>query len=552
MTYFKAGQIKNSIKTYEQGFKTFSILNPQAQYVCKLGYSMALALNGEMGKAKLVIEDAYKLIQDFKIEEAFYYYEYMGFFSILEKNYSYAIKVLNKGLEIAIKTAPESDMISQIERLLGDAYLLSGDYENAKQHTTKALQIAEKIDERVEIGACFRIFAQLEHQKGNNDKAKENFTKSIELFNSISSYYELAVTQFMTAKSYLFSDHDTLEMLYEARKYFKSENISHYLKEVDSEIARLKNVSVETSSKLASNINECPIIITANKTMKNLLALTKEFSVAADTVLITGDTGTGKELLAQYVHYHSGRIGKFITVNSATIPESIFESELFGYDKGAFTGANKSKKGKFELAENGTLFLDEIGEIPLLLQAKLLRVLEENKVERLGSIEKLPLNVRVIAATNKDLQAMVENNKFRPDLYYRLKVLTLHLTPLQDRKDDIPLLVEYFLHNFGFQTNGDAKLVEQLGNKLSENCWDGNIRQLRNELKRLYLFADKSVEKMIELVSEQHPTSEKESLIAILKMTNGNRRETARKLGVSEGTIRYRIKKYNLYYPQDV
>ncbi len=542
--YFSCGDIRNSLKTYKLLLLSPSY-NPKTNTSAILVMSLLYALQGKTHKALELIaikNDDFSESQ----HQQFIYHEYYGQILMLNGQLKESLSQLNNGLKIALKTAPESDMISQIERLLGDAYLLLGDYKKSESHTTKALQVAERINERIEIAACYRIFAQLEHQKDNTDKAKEWFNKSIDLFNSISSYYELAVTQFMTAKSYLFSDYDTLEMLYEARKYFKSENINHYLTKVDSEISKLKNISVETSRKTASDKNACPAIITADKTMRNLLSLTKDISVAHDTVLITGDTGTGKELLAHYIHYHSGHTGKFITVNSATIPESIFESELFGYDKGAFTGANKTKKGKFELAENGTLFLDEIGEIPLLLQAKLLRVLEENKVERLGSVEKLPLNVRVIAATNKDLQELVDDNKFRSDLYYRLKVLTLQLPPLRERMSDIPALVEYFLCNFGHKINGDAKLIEQLSSILSERQWDGNIRELRNELKRLYLFADKSIEKMIELTATHRPQSDSDRLLSLLETTNWNQSETARVLNVSETTIRRRIKKYNI------
>jgi two-component system, NtrC family, response regulator AtoC len=224
-------------------------------------------------------------------------------------------------------------------------------------------------------------------------------------------------------------------------------------------------------------------------------AVYKQIDTLADTedvtILIRGESGTGKELVASAVHYKSGRSqAPFMEINCASLPEALLESELFGYEKGAFTDAKKSKQGLFELADKGTIFLDEIGELPLPLQAKLLRFLEKKQFKRLGSGKDLQVDARIIAATNRDLEAAIKAGAFRSDLYYRLNVVTLHLPPLRERRDDILLLAEYFIAQFGKDMGKTPRqLSPAVKEMLAQHPWEGNVRELRNVIERAVIFS---------------------------------------------------------------
>jgi len=231
---------------------------------------------------------------------------------------------------------------------------------------------------------------------------------------------------------------------------------------------------------------------------ENFLALNKFVETVAPTnasVLITGESGVGKEVLARAVHYQSLRAGgSFIKINCAALPESLIESELFGHEKGSFTGALKTRRGKFELADGGTLLMDEIGEMPLAAQSKLLRVLQERIVVRVGGDDEIKVDVRIICTTNRDLKKEVENGKFREDLYYRLSVVPVHIPPLRERKEDIPDLLNYFIGKFN-EENGYA--VEDASDEtiamLQKQPWPGNIRQLENSIERAMVFCKSGI-----------------------------------------------------------
>ncbi|NPA39792.1 MAG: sigma-54-dependent Fis family transcriptional regulator [Thermodesulfobacteria bacterium] len=236
------------------------------------------------------------------------------------------------------------------------------------------------------------------------------------------------------------------------------------------------------------------LLETYNPRMKKVYEIAKKVAPSSSTVLILGESGTGKEVLAKYIHFCSKREGPFVAINCAAIPEELLEAELFGYEKGAFTGAVKSKPGKFEIAHKGTLFLDEIGDMSLKLQAKLLRVLQERQVERLGGNTPIKIDTRIIAATNKNLEEEVKNGNFREDLYFRLNVIPLHLPPLRERKEDIPLLATFFLKKIckreGIEEKEFSKEALEL---LKSYHWPGNIRELENFVERLVILTDKKV-----------------------------------------------------------
>ncbi|HEB75364.1 MAG TPA: sigma-54-dependent Fis family transcriptional regulator [Nitrospirae bacterium] len=299
-------------------------------------------------------------------------------------------------------------------------------------------------------------------------------------------------------------------------------------------------------------------IITGDETMKRLLRITHEVARTDTTVLITGESGTGKELLARYIHRQSPRKERpFVAVNCAAIPDNLLESELFGHERGAFTGALERKAGKFELADGGTLLLDEIGEMPLPLQAKLLRVLQEREIDRIGGKKPLPVDIRVVATTNRDLAEEVEKGRFREDLYYRISVFPIELPPLRERTGDVRILAEFFLKKhaarYGKEISGFS---EDALNHLYTRSWKGNIRELENVVQRAVLLNSSGTiegsDFMIEKVSGQKQDAktikemEKDLILRTLKATNGNRTRTAECLGITVRTLRNKLNEYRL------
>ena len=223
-------------------------------------------------------------------------------------------------------------------------------------------------------------------------------------------------------------------------------------------------------------------LIGRSEAIQTIRGLIRQVAPTDISVLITGESGTGKEVVAEMIHELSPRAGKpMVTVNCGAIPEGIFESEVFGHERGSFTGAEKQRKGYFELADNGTIFMDEIGEMPLNAQVKILRILETGEFMRVGGTTSIKVNVRVIAATNRDIAAAVAKGEFRSDLYYRLKAVSINLTPLRERREDIPLLVEYFIEDFSRRINIPVPKITNDGMELLVNYyWEGNIRELKN------------------------------------------------------------------------
>ena len=303
-------------------------------------------------------------------------------------------------------------------------------------------------------------------------------------------------------------------------------------------------------------------IVTQNEEMKKLLQFAQNVSYSKSTVLIMGETGTGKELFARYIHQCSPRSEKpFMAVNCAALPEGLLESELFGHEKGSFTGATENKEGKFELANNSSLLLDEVTEMSPPLQAKLLRVLQEHEVDKIGGRAPIPVDVRVIATSNRDIRKRIQDQEFREDLYYRLNVVPINLIPLRERIDDIPVLVENFINQF-CQENGKSsiKVDSATLTLLKKYRWPGNIRELGNIVERSclmcqgdtmlpsHLFFDKELhrnEKEAPRMSGTIYEMEKELIMQTLEEVSGNKTKAADSLGISIRTLRNKLNEYN-------
>lgn len=304
--------------------------------------------------------------------------------------------------------------------------------------------------------------------------------------------------------------------------------------------------------------------------MQEVLSLAARVADSDATVLIRGESGTGKELLARAIHYHSPRCNyPLVKVNSAALPETLLESELFGHEKGAFTGASYRRIGRFEAAQKGTIFLDEIGDLSLALQVKLLRVLQEKEFERLGSNTTLKADVRIIAATNTDLEQAVKEKTFREDLYYRLNVVTVLIPPLRERRADIPALLDHFLARFAKEYNKEVSgFTPQAKDLLLKYDYPGNVRELENILARATLLTRTSLitEEALpkQLGSDKKPVRladqpglpetvaglESQMIAAALEKHDGVQTRAAGELGISERVLRYKLKKYGLSWPE--
>ena len=331
----------------------------------------------------------------------------------------------------------------------------------------------------------------------------------------------------------------------------------------------LKTENKALKEKLRSEF-DLKNIIGKSRPMKEMIDMVAMVAPSEATVLITGESGTGKELIASSIHFNSNRRDhSLVIVNCAALAETLLESELFGHEKGAFTGADRRREGRFVQASKGTIFLDEIGEMSPMMQAKLLRAIQEREIQRVGSNDTIKVDVRILAATNRNLEDDVAKGKFREDLYYRLNVVTVNVPPLRDRQDDIPLLAQHFLEKYSEKNRKQVKGFSPLAmDMLIKYNWPGNVRELENAVERavILLTGDNITEKDLPLNitqsyseesdwvitqpvnTETRPLEEieKEAILAALEASGGNKSETARKLGINRKTLHKKLKNYGV------
>ncbi len=339
-------------------------------------------------------------------------------------------------------------------------------------------------------------------------------------------------------------------------------------KEVEEEKRNLESEKKALQMELRRIYGEMKIegVVGRSRQILEILDVIHRVAPTGATVLLRGESGVGKEVFARAIHFLSPRAeGPFVTVNCAAIPESLLEAELFGYERGAFTGATQRKKGKFELAEGGTLFLDEIGDMTPSLQTKLLRVLQEKEIERLGGSRPVKVDVRVIAATNRNLEEMMREGKFREDLYYRLNVVPIFIPPLRERREDIPVLVYHFLDLFREQYAKEVRIAPEVMDAFMEYPWPGNVRELRNVVERMVILDTDGILTGEDLPAELRRGSlrkaetppegtlkdmERRMIEKALRETGYVIKEAARRLGMTPRQVSYRIRKYGIKLPR--
>ncbi|MGD0908711.1 MAG: sigma-54 dependent transcriptional regulator [Candidatus Acidiferrales bacterium] len=340
-------------------------------------------------------------------------------------------------------------------------------------------------------------------------------------------------------------------------------------KELDSQRLRDENRSLREA--LGRRYAYKNIVAQSDK-MQAVLGLVERVAPTNSTVLLGGESGVGKDLIARAIHEHSQRAsGPFVKINSTAIPETLLESELFGYEKGAFSGAAISKPGKFEMADKGTMFLDEIGDVPAAIQVKLLRVLQDREFERLGGTKTHKVDIRLVAATNRDLRAALEEGTFREDLYYRLNVVAIDIPPLRDRKEDIPALADFFLERYAKESSKTVtSITPSAMKKLTDYHWPGNVRELQNIIERGVTLSTGTTLDAADIYLDDPATSrpisstphvlppgmtleqwEDETIREALRRANGNKSQAARALGLSRNALRYRLSKLGVPDPAE-
>ena len=396
--------------------------------------------------------------------------------------------------------------------------------------------------------------------------------KGLDLIPEIKEIYSETFIVFMTA-------YESVEIAVEAmkrgavdyiRKPFNFEEINIIIQKISDRLNSKKElILLRRHQKEDTTFDH---IVHQSVIMKEVVQISKRIAQTdATTILLLGESGTGKDIFARAIHNESSRNkSPFVTINCSSMPETLLDSELFGHEKGAFTDAKNMKKGLFEIAEGGTVFLDEIGEISQVTQLKLLGVLENRTIRKLGGTKEIPVDVRIIAATNKDLKASLEDNSFREDLFYRLQVFQIELPPLSKRKEDILPLIDFFINYFNKEFNKKISSISPKARKLLEEYnWPGNIRELRNVIERAVILQSGTILEPNTLPSEVNKSIainkssrgylfdfppegisleelEKQVIIQALGMAGQNKTEASRLLGISRDTLRYKKKKYRL------
>jgi transcriptional regulator with PAS, ATPase and Fis domain len=462
---------------------------------------------------------------------------------------------------LAEEAAPESLLCGRVLRQLAELYVQQKNYSSASRVAARAMSILEHVENKVEIGALLKLKAVIADSKNDSGQCQQLFNKSLELLGEAGVRFEKADALAAAGRCPTFSSRNRLIYLFRAEEYFTRIRNVMRLDEVGSQISELNNGNTAemdsckvSPEPIAGYLTECDEI---NRFI-NQLPIIGRMDLP---ILLLGETGVGKDHLARYYHSLIRPGGPFIAINCASVPETLLESELFGHKRGAFTGADNDKLGLFEAANGGVLFLDEIGDMPMSLQAKLLGVLERQKLLPLGTTKEVDLDIKLVAASNRDLDAMVEQGKFRRDLFFRLSGMSFYIPPLRSRKEDIPVLLKHFLKNTPLLKKEETIPPDMLKQFL-EYDWPGNVRELQNKVKKLEVMAQMVVEgDIVELsrsllsnateskddsLTDRVEEFERQLILEALLAAKGNKSQAARMLGIHEATVRTKLKRYGI------
>jgi transcriptional regulator with GAF, ATPase, and Fis domain/tetratricopeptide (TPR) repeat protein len=581
---------------------------------CLLSLGHLSVLLREFSKAESYLKKAYRsAYKNSFLRELAIYHEYAGELSFIQGDLEEAESHYLNAIQIGEKIAPQSAIISQTYRLLAELCTEKGEFEKGLISCEKSLAVSKSIGEKLEEALAYRTLGRLYGQQGHTAEAKENFARATRMLEEIGVKFELARTyldmgkngsydfwgkmRFLGRADDLASQLDSpyhsgkikfasALLLFRNKEYENASNFLAEAKEIFEQCREKEDLErvaelekeiqavsqIKERSKESSPTFSFRDIITRNGQMLEMLENLQRIKDSDITILLEGETGTGKDLLAKAIHFASSRKDKkFVVVNCAALPETLFESELFGYKKGAFTGASSNKKGLLDEAAGGTLYLDEVAEVPLPIQVKLLRAIEEKEITKLGEVKPQKVDFRIIAATNRDLEKLVEEKRFRSDLYYRLSVIKFKLPPLKERREDVPLLVEHFIKKYSPNGQAQAGRVLEISGfdpKIMELFlnydWPGNVRELENDLKSLLVFVGNegkipfevlahSLDKFNNGKSNNHTSLlsqlaeyEKGQIKIALAKSNWIKTKAARFLNIDEALLRYKIKKYNI------
>jgi len=486
-------------------------------------------------------------------------FEYEAVIWLTQGSLEKAETAIREAVRISLEEFPDGDMTSQSYRIWAEIDIRKGDFVKAREHAMDALGVARRVGERIEIGALERIFGQCDDDDQAWGSARTHFGESIKILSDCGARYELAHSYLAAGKANAFERADRLAHLHSALALFREMEVERLANEAEEAIRALTSPPRLQTETASSNIT----VITRDPAMKQLLADLDRFKDTPHVILLEGETGVGKDLLAAYAHFTSQRADRpFVEFNAAAVPEALVESELFGHVRGSFTGAMRDREGLLFAAKNGTFFFNEIGEAPLTFQAKLLTVIESRKSRPVGANTEKPIEARLIFATNCNLKSEVAKGRFRKDLYFRMSTAHLKVPPLRDRIDDIGPLLAAFLKREGLsQAQLGTLQASPDWDSLGTWPWEGNVRELSTFAQRLAVEVQTDARQRPELVlprlmkrsaganAESREAFDRCRIESALRKHGGNKRRAAEDLGIPESTLRWKINHLGIELP---
>ena len=490
------------------------------------------------------------------------YYTYLGELHYRTGRTQDALSILTKAVSLAESIAPNSTLAARALRHLAETQYRLNNHRAAMKSISQALPVMESAGVLAEQSALWKLKALIAESAGQSSDGRIALKRAIDLAETSGVRCERVDTLLAAGQSLSFSERERMVFLLRAEECCSNAGLMTRAETVQRLIVAgdAANHGQADATRTVSAISDTSYVTTSQPILRFLEQMPR-IGKTDIPVLLTGETGVGKDHLARHYHSVVRPSGPFVAINCASLPETLLESELFGYRKGAFTGANGNKPGLFVAANGGVLFLDEIGDMPLMLQAKLLGVLERRCLTPLGSTEEVHLDVKLLAATNRNLEEMVESGTFRRDLYYRLSGLTFHVPPLRERKEDIPLLLRVFVERCGLIGHAEA-LPAELVQTFVAYDWPCNIRELYNKVKRLEVMVELvSDGNLVELARSFFPATtqaipaslferverfEYQLISEALLAAGGNKSEAARLLGIHEATVRSKLRRFGL------